>query len=108
MNIDFNAPNKCDFIGYLNELPELRKTENGVPYMNFDLDIVRYYDKKDGRKGKDRVTASFEVWDTAAEYIAEKAVEGDRLWVTTSLKNDTDRTVFRVNKFKILKKKVND
>lgn len=103
--MDLNTPNVCNFIGYLNDEPLLKKTETGTPYMHFDLNVVRFYNKKDGSQGKERVTAPCEVWDTAATFIAEKAQIGDRIWVTTSLRKSDSGQVFRVNKFKILKKK---
>lgn len=108
MNIDFSAPNICNFIGYLNDNPSLKHTDSGTPYMDFTLNVVRFYTRKDGGQGKERVEVPCEVWDSAASYIAEKAQEGDRLWVTTSLRKSEGNTIFRVNKFKILKRKNSD
>ena len=100
MSINFE-PNLCNFVGYLVEDVTLNEA-NGVKSANFDLDIIRFFERKNGGQGKEKVTAKFEIWDSAAEFLATKSVKGDRVWISASYKSNG---TFRVNKFKILNKK---
>jgi len=95
-------PNLCNFVGYLDEDIALNTPETGVKSAKFKLNIIRYFKLDDGRQGKEKTVAEFEIWDTAADFLAKNSIKGDRVWISASYKTSG---VFRVNKFKILRKK---
>ena len=98
MNINYE-PNICNFVGYLDDVVTLNTPEEGAKSAKFKLNIIRYFNLKNGGKGKEKTVAEFEIWDSAAEFLAENAISGDWVWISASYKSSG---VFRVNRFKIL------
>lgn len=101
MSINYE-PNNCNFVGYLDDDVTLNAPEEGAKSAKFKLNIIRYFDLKNGGKGKEKTVAEFEIWDSAAEFLVGNAVRGDRVWISASYKSSG---VFRVNRFKILPRK---
>jgi len=101
MSINYE-PNLCNFVGYLRDDVVLNSPENGPKSATFEIEIVRYFNLKSGGRGAEKNIAKFEIWDTAAEFLANNSVRGDRIWISSSYKTSG---TFRVNRFKILKRK---
>lgn len=103
---DFTAQNKCDFVGYIADDLELKQTESGTHFMSFNMDVIKFYKRKDGNTGKEKVQIPCEIWDSGAEHLAQKAQKGSRMWITTTLRKNDDGFIFRVNHFKVSRPKV--
>jgi single-stranded DNA-binding protein len=105
---DFSAQNKCDFVGYIADDLELQKSETGTNFLAFNMDVIKFFKRKDGNPGKEKVQIPCEIWDTAAEFLAQKAQKGSRMWITSTLRKNGDKFVFRVNQFKMSRPKEED
>ena len=49
----------------------------------------------------DKVYLNFECWDSAAEFIVNNCVFGDKIYIEASPKNEFNNVVFRINTFKV-------
>ncbi len=74
--------------GRLAEAPELRETQNGIPYLHISVAVARFYAKE-----KERVTDFFNVvaWRATAKFIANYFEKGHMIALQGSL---------QVNKYK--------
>jgi single-stranded DNA-binding protein len=93
--------------------PELSE-ENGVPFVNFELEIEDFRKGSGGEKVRNATYLSFEAWDSAALAIKKYSQEGDLIAVESIARNHTFtdnpddpedqylETYFRVTNFKIL------
>ena len=105
--------NECHFIGRLAADPVLKNHERPgkapTSLTNFTLAVNRQYKKADGTPAEKTQFLDFEVWDTAAETIANFCKKGELLIIDrasacsypVTLEDGTkvNRTVFRVDKF---------
>ncbi len=68
--------------GRLTENPELRETQNGIPYLNFSVAVERSY-----AKDNERVTDFFNViaWRSTAQFIANYFEKGQMIALQGSL-----------------------
>ena len=49
----------------------------------------------------DKIYLDFECWDSAAEFIVNNCLEGDKIYIEAAPKNDVDGVIFRINTFKV-------
>lgn len=93
--------------GNLTRDPELKYISNGTAVTNFTIAVNRHFKRQDGSKDKETTYVDCEVWDTAAEHLAEYCSKGDPILVQGALKLDTwetdgqkrSRLKVRVNNF---------
>lgn len=93
--------------GNLTKDPELKYITNGTAVTNFTVAVNRHFKRQDGSKDKETTYVDCEVWDSAAEHLAEYCAKGDPILVQGALKLDmweTDgqkrsRLKVRVNNF---------
>lgn len=93
--------------GNLTRDPELKYIANGTAVTNFTIAVNRHFKRQDGSKDKETTYVDCEVWDSAAEHLAEYCSKGDPILVQGALKLDqweTDgqkrsRLKVRVNNF---------
>lgn len=104
--------NKCHFLGKITFNPELNE-ENGVPFVNFELEIEDFRKGSNGEKVRNATYLAFEAWDSAALAIKKYAVKDDLIAIESiarnsvfdNVENPEDQyleTYFRVTNFKIL------
>ena len=105
--------NECHFVGRIASDPVLTKHERhgkpATPLCNFTLAVARQYKKGDGSNAEKTYFLDFEVWDTAADTIANFCKKGELLVIDRAsacshpviLEDGTkvNRTIFRVDKF---------
>ena len=93
--------------GNLTRDPELKYISNGTAVTNFTVAVNRHFKRQDGSKDKETTYVDCEVWDSAAEHLAEYCSKGDPILVQGALKLDTwetdgqkrSRLKVRVNNF---------
>ena len=93
--------------GNLTREPELKYISNGTAVTNFTVAVNRHFKRQDGSKDKETTYVDCEVWDSAAEHLAEYCSKGDPILVQGALKLDTwetdgqkrSRLKVRVNNF---------
>lgn len=97
--------------GNLTRDPESRSIGSGdrvTKVANFTIAVNRHFTRANGEKDKETTYVDCEVWDSAAEYMAENCKKGDPLLVQGALKLDTwespegekrSRLKVRVNNF---------
>ena len=93
--------------GNLTRDPELKYIASGTAVTNFTIAVNRHFKRQDGSKDKETTYVDCEVWDSAAEHLAEYCSKGDPILVQGALKLDqweTDgqkrsRLKVRVNNF---------
>lgn len=77
--------NECHFIGRFVHDPELRevpRSDGGSTHVvNFRLAVPRSFKTSNGL-GKQTNLLDFEVWDTAAEFVADNFRRGDTIIIT--------------------------
>lgn len=49
----------------------------------------------------DKTFLDFECWDSAAEFVVNNCIQGDKIYVEASPKNVGDGIIFRINTFKV-------
>lgn len=81
--------NTCHFIGRFTHDPELKKvprTDGGAEtsVVNFRLAISRKFKKNSGESGTQTNLLDFEVWDSAAEVVANNFKKGDTIIITNA------------------------
>lgn len=89
--------------------PELRHvgSDNKTSVTNFTVAVNRHFKRADGSKDKETTYVDCELWDTAAEHLAEYCSQGDPILIQGSLKLDSwetdgqkrSRLKVRVNNF---------
>lgn len=101
--------NKIMLIGNLGQDPEMRYTTEGKPVANLSLATSRSY-----RKGENTVEVTdwhtVTVWGTGAEFIAEAAHKGDRVFVEGEMRSEKytpkdggpERTAWKVHTFNVM------
>jgi hypothetical protein len=94
-------PNLCNFVGDLDDDITLN-AQDGAKSGKFKLNIVRYFMLADGKQGREKAIAEFEIWGSAADFLSKNAAKGDTIWISASYKT---AGIFRVNRFKILLKR---
>lgn len=95
--------------GNLTRDPEVRQVGSGdrqTSVANFTLAVNRHFKRADGSKDKETTYVECELWDTAAEHLAEYCSKGDPLLINGALKLDTWET--DGNKRSKLKVRVNN
>lgn len=93
--------------GNLTRDPELKYIASGTAVTNFTIAVNRHFKRQDGSKDKETTYVDCEVWDSAAEHLAEYCAKGDPILVQGALKLDTwetdgqkrSRLKVRVNNF---------
>lgn len=108
------ANNFCQFIGRLTKDPEFNQVKDGVGVAKFVLAIDTKRKNPSGESVKDVTFIECEVWAEAADYVKKWINKGDEVLVQAHHKTDrwtdkegTDRTrsKYRVDTFKLLRKK---
>lgn len=102
--------NQCLFTGNVAHDLELKRTKDDVSFMRFKLAVSKSFKKADGTFGEEVVFPQFEIWDSGAENLYNRAQKGTRILVDCAykeveiLKEDvpTKVTKFRVNSFEVL------
>lgn len=103
--------NNCSFLGLVSNEIDLHE-ENGVPVVNFELEIEEFRRSSGGEKKRNVTYVELEAWDSAALAIQKYAKTGTLMAVESVARNDqvqlegngeeSPMTYFRITSFKII------
>lgn len=78
--------NNVTLIGNVGQQPELRKTNNGLPILNFSLATNDYWKDKDGNRNTRTEWHNIVVFGAQAESLGDMLKKGSKLAVSGSIR----------------------
>lgn len=109
--------NNVVLLGNLVRDVELKHLSSGTAVGNLTLAVNRRFKKSNGDQGQETTYIDCEIWDKAAETVAQYIHQGDPLLIQGSLKSDNWETddgqkrskiKVRINEFKFVGRKKNE
>lgn len=83
--------NYCSFIGRITADPEIRTSNSGKKFINFNIAVDRDYKNADGSRKTDFISCI--AWDPVASIITRFANKGDKIYISGryEIDNYTDK-----------------